>query len=216
MIFMMICCVVLPRCGGCPASISYNSEVRRAEREPGLRHPATRRRAHRQRDSEIRHHRAAIMQQDVLRLDVAVDHPVAVRVVEGVSDLGRDPHRFVDAQLRLAVQFVAQRLTFDERHYRIEEAVRLPRIMEREYVGVLEVGSGLDFLDEALGTEDRGEFGPQDFHRNVPVVPHIAREINGGHATGAQLALDGVAVGQRGRESIAHRGLTHPRAPPTR
>ena len=37
--------------------------VRRAEREARLRHPAAGRRAHRERDAEIRHHRAPVVQQ---------------------------------------------------------------------------------------------------------------------------------------------------------
>src|SRR2546422_2294190 len=36
----------------------------------------------RSRDAEVRHHRLAVLEQDVLRLNVAVDHPVAMRVVE--------------------------------------------------------------------------------------------------------------------------------------
>ena len=51
------------------------------------------------------------MQQDVLGFDVAMDHVVPVRVVQRVRHLGRDLHRFVDAELRLAVQLLAQRLS---------------------------------------------------------------------------------------------------------
>ena len=80
--------------------------VRRAETESGLRHPATGRRAHRERDAEVHDHRPAVMQQDVLGLDVAVDHAVAVRVVERVGDFARDPHRFVDPELRFAIQLL--------------------------------------------------------------------------------------------------------------
>jgi hypothetical protein len=63
------------------------------------------------------------MQQDVLRLDVAMDHTVAVRVIERVGDLGRDAHRLLDAELRLAIELGAQRLALDVGHHVIEEAV---------------------------------------------------------------------------------------------
>jgi hypothetical protein len=42
------------------------------------------------------------MQQNVLRLDVAVDHALSVGVVEGVGGLPRDPERVGDRELPLA------------------------------------------------------------------------------------------------------------------
>ena len=55
---------------------------RRAERHPGLRHPAAAGLVHREGDAEVGHQRRPVLQQDVLRLDVAVHHAVAVGVVE--------------------------------------------------------------------------------------------------------------------------------------
>ena len=48
------------------------------------------------------------MQQDVLRLDVAVDHIVCVRVLQRIPDLARDAQRVVDRQLLLTREPVAQ------------------------------------------------------------------------------------------------------------
>ncbi len=55
-------------------------------------------------DPEIRHHRVAILQEDVRRLDIPVDHAVAVGVVEGVGHLARDPQGIIERQLLLARQ----------------------------------------------------------------------------------------------------------------
>ncbi len=129
--------------------------MRCAERHAGFGHPPARRRAQRQRDPEVRHHRATVMEQDILGLDVPMDHIIPMRVVEGVGDGDRDADRFVDAELRLPVQFVAQRLAVDERHHVIEERVRFARIEEGQDVGVLEIGGGLYFFDEPLGTQER-------------------------------------------------------------
>jgi hypothetical protein len=41
----------------------------------------------------------------------------------------------------------------------------------------------------------------EDLQGNVAVVLQIPDEINGGHSTAAQLALDGVAVGKGGFET---------------
>ena len=91
--------------------------VRGAEGHAGLGHPGAAGLAGRQRDTEVGHQRATVVQQDVLRLDVAVDHPVAVGVVERAGDLGRDPDGIVDRELLLAAQPVAQRFAFHERHH---------------------------------------------------------------------------------------------------
>ena len=43
-----------------------------------------------------RHQRVPVVQQDVLRLDVAVNDSLPVGVVESARDLGRDPYRIGD------------------------------------------------------------------------------------------------------------------------
>jgi hypothetical protein len=49
--------------------------------------------------------------------------------------------------------------------------------------------------------QGRGQLGPQDSQRNLAVVLQILGEIDGSHATCAELALDGVAVGEGGGEA---------------
>ena len=99
-----------------------------AEAQPCLRHPSTGSGGNRQRDPEVGDHRPPVVQEDVLRLDVAMDHAVAVRVVECVSHFARDAHRFVHTELRLAVELRTQRLALDVRHHVKEEAVCRARI----------------------------------------------------------------------------------------
>jgi hypothetical protein len=78
--------------------------LRGAQREPRLRHPLAAGLAHRERDPEVGDHRLAVVQQDVLRLEVAVDHPVPVRVVHRARDGHGKPHRLVDGELALALE----------------------------------------------------------------------------------------------------------------
>ncbi len=47
----------------------------------------------------------------------------------------------------------------------------------------------------------RGQFRPQHLDRDFAMMLDIFSEIDGGHAAGAEFALDGVAVGEGGREA---------------
>ena len=107
-----------------------------------------------ERDAEVGDERLAIVEQDVLGLDVAVDDAVPVRVVERRGDLGGDSHRVGHGQLLLPVEPVRSDLALDERHDVEEEAVDLAGVEQREDVRVLEVGGELDLGQEPLGADD--------------------------------------------------------------
>jgi hypothetical protein len=144
------------------------------------------------------------VQQDVLRLDVAVDHPVTVRIVERVGHLGRDTDGFVNAELGLAVQLPTERLSLDVRHDVVQESVSRAGVEERQNVRVLEARRGLDFRDEALGAQHGGELGLEDLECHLAVVFQILGEIDRGHAALAELTLDAVAIGQSGAETFCN------------
>ena len=55
---------------------------------------------------------------------------------------------------------------------------------------MLEVGGELDLGEEPLGPEHGGELGPHDFERDPAVVAEVVREVDGGHSSGPDLALD--------------------------
>ena len=66
---------------------------------------------------------------------------------------------------------------------------------------MLEVGGGLDLTEEPLGADDRGQFGPQHLEGHLAVVLQVLRQVHRGHAAGAELPLDAVAVGEGGGEA---------------
>ena len=62
---------------------------------------------------------------------------------------------------------------------------------------MLELGGDLDLAGEPLAAERGGELGAEDLHGDLAVVLEVLGEVDGGHAAGAELALDAVAVGER-------------------
>jgi hypothetical protein len=141
------------------------------------------------------------VQQDVLRLDVPVDHPVPVGIVQRVGHLGGDPDRLLDAQLGFPVELAPEGLPLDVRHHVEEETVGAAGIEQRQDVGVLQRCGGLDLHHEPLGPEHRRQLGLEHLERHLPVVLQVLRQVDGGHAALAQLPLDPVAVGQGGGEA---------------
>ena len=167
--------------------------MRRAERHAGLGHPRPARLAGGERDAEVGHQRLAVVDQDVLGLDVAVDHAVPVGVVQRRSDFGGDPDGLRHRELLLAGEPVAERLALDEGHDVEQVAVGLARVEQRQDVRVLEVGRESDLGQEALGPDDGGELRAQDLERHGAAVAKILRQVHRGHAARADLALETVA-----------------------
>ncbi len=153
-------------------------------------------RPHGQRDAEVGDQRLSAAQQDIARLDVTVNHAGVVGDLERARYRNRDPQRLVHRKLGLALDARAEGLALDVRHHVEEEAVRLTRIEERQDVGVLEVGRGLDLGQEALRAYDGREFGLENLDGDLAVVLEVLGQEDRGHAAFAELALNDVTVGQ--------------------
>jgi hypothetical protein len=61
-------------------------------------------------------------------------------------------------------------------------------------------GPKADLGQEPLRPDHRRQLGPEDLERHLPVVADVFRQVDRGHAAGADLAVDPVAVGQGGLE----------------
>jgi hypothetical protein len=152
------------------------------------------------------------VQQDVLRLDVAVDHAVAVGVVERARDLGGDPHRIADRELLLAHEPVAQRLALDERHDVVRRPVDLAESMSPRMCGCCRPAIVSNLAEEPVGADHRRELGRSTLIATRRWCLMSSRQIHGGHSAGAELALDAVAVSEG--SSKTRFGVAHRRASP--
>ena len=78
--------------------------MRRAEAQARLGHAATGGRTHRGRNTEVGHHGASVVQQDVFRLHVAMHDAACVGVMQRIGHISLDAHRFFDTELRVAIE----------------------------------------------------------------------------------------------------------------
>ena len=163
----------------------------------------------RERDPEVRDDRLAALQQDVFRLEIAVNDSVLVRVGERGKHREREAQRLVDRELLLAVESRAKALTVHVRHHVEQQSVSFSRIEERKEVRMLEVCRDADLAQKALDAEHGAELGVEHLQCDRPVVLHVAREIDGGHSAAADLALDRVAVRERDAQRVELIGGGH-------
>jgi hypothetical protein len=174
----------------------------RSDRKAGLGQPRATRGAHRQRDPEVGDYRLPGVNQNVRRLDVAVDDLVAVCVVERTRHRDGDVHGLTHGKLFLAFQLLAQALALHVGHDVVQEGVGLPGVVQRQDVRVLQVGRRLDLGEEALGSHDGGQLGLEHLERDLPLVLHVLGEIDRRHAPLPDLALDDVAGAERRVEAF--------------
>ena len=146
------------------------------------------------------------MQQDVFGLDVAVDHAVAVRVIECTGDATGQPDRLLDGQVLLSLEAVPQRFTCHVRHHIVDQAPGLAGIEQWQDVRVLQPGGHPDLTQEALDAEHGGELGTQHLQGDVAIVLEIACQIYRCHATGTDFTLDSVVLGEGRPETFERVG----------
>ena len=173
----------------------------RPDRQARLRQLLFARGGERPRDPEVRDHGLIVGQQDVRGLDVAVHDAVAMSVVERLGHFAGDPKRLVQAQLLLALQPLAQRLAGDERHDVIKEPAGLARVVQRQDVGVLQLGREPDLPQEPLDPDRARHFWVDHLDRGRAVVFQVVREVHGRHPATSELALDHVMAGEGGLQA---------------
>ena len=141
------------------------------------------------------------LQQDVFRLDIAVNELVLVRMGQRIGHLARDAERVVDGQLRLPPQAVAERFALDIRHHVVEEPVGLARIVERHDVRVPQPCGDPDLAQEPLGPERGCQLAMKHLECDRAVVLQVVDEVDRRHAPSPQLPHQAIARRERLRKA---------------
>ena len=141
-----------------------------------------------------RDERAAVVQKNILGLDVAMHHTALMRVLQCIGNLGRDAQGVGNRELVLALEPAPERFALHVRHHVVQQSVRTTAVKQGKDVRMLQVRGELYLLEKALRPEDRGELRMQQLDRDLAMVLQILREIHRRHPTRTKLALDGVAI----------------------
>ena len=105
--------------------------------------------------------------------------------VQGVGQVRDDPFGVGRRELALALQPLAEALARDVVHHVVEQPGRLSRRMDRDDVGVPELGDHAGLGEEPLGDRGvHGELGMHDLDRHRAVEGGIAREEDDSHPAG--------------------------------
>ncbi len=97
-------------------------------------------------------------QQDVFRLDVAVDNAVLVSIGQRIGHFARDPEGIADWELVLPGEPAPQGLALDVRHAEPEQPAGIAGVVDAQYVWVLEASAEPDLAKEAIGSQCLRQF----------------------------------------------------------
>ena len=192
---------------------------RRAERHSGARQPTTgaslgERLCH----AEVGDDGVFSLEQDVLRLHVAVHDPAFVRVAERVEHLASDTHGLGERKGPFAHELHAQRFPSHERHGVPEQVAAAAGSQHRHDVRVLQVRDHLDLAPESLGARARGPFGVEHLDHDLPLQRSFAGKKHACHAAAAEFPLDDEGTAEQGLQTrgevVRHRRESY--APPPR
>src|SRR5690606_2064054 len=156
------------------------------------------------RDAEVRHLRAPLaVDEDVLRLDVAVDDPLGVRGGERAADLDRVGDGLLDRQPPAAADALLQRLALDVLEDDVGVAVVLAGVDDGDDVRVREAGGGAGLAPEALElVRLRRDVAVEQLDRHPPLQRLVEGPVDGGHATRAHLLLEAEASAEKGADHV--------------
>jgi len=147
-------------------------------------------------DAEVRDLRAVlVVDDDVLRLEVAVDDTAAVREARGPEDLNREVDGALGRERALVVDELLQRSAGDVLHRDVRRVVPLAAVVDRHDVLVLQARRGRRLTAEALDELGvGGEALVQDLQRDLAPELEVLRTVDLRHPARTDVGDDLVAA----------------------
>jgi hypothetical protein len=139
--------------------------------------------------------------EDVFRLDVTVDEPRVVGVLQCLGQVADDVERLGNGKATFLVEQIPQRPLFEVGHD-IEQTVgALPRVDQRKDVGMLQLCRHPNLAGKLTLSHLGHDVRRQGLDGHLPPVLHLPGQVHGPHSTPPQHAVEDVSVGQGRLES---------------
>ncbi len=146
-------------------------------------------------DAEVGDHCPAfVVDQNVARLDVAVDHAAAVRIAERAGDLAQDGLHHRDGQRSQLTDDRVEGATLDVLHHEVEQMLAVTNRVDRNDVGMAERRGGLGLTPETLDPVAEAQHRRHDLDGDLAVERDVMREIHRRHPAATKLAGDVVVA----------------------
>src|SRR5438132_1392921 len=142
----------------------------------------------RPRPAEVHDQNAAgLIAHDVLRLQVTMNDPDAVRGLQRTADLLHDLDRFLGGELSLLMDEGAEILALDVLHGDELHPLGFAQVVNTNYIFVRDLASEEQFLLEAVENSlIAGKIGPDDFQGYWPTQLAVHGFVNRAHSAFAQ------------------------------
>jgi len=156
--------------------------------------------AHRFGDAEVGDEGVPSGEQDVVRLDVPVNHPLAVGIRESVDHLTQDSYGFGDRQLTTLGELGAQRFALDEGHGVPEQVAGGAGRQQWDDMRMLKPGGELNFAAEAILVDAGRHLRRKDLDDDLAAQGDFVGEEDPTHPATPQLLVEQVLGAEGGLE----------------
>ncbi len=131
-------------------------------------------------------HSAALVEQNVFRLDVAMHDPFVMGELQGVANLRHDGQRILRRHFAGSNR-LPQIHAVNEFHDDIKQPVALAEVVDADDIRMIQPGQRAGLAREPFG-EGRiaAHFGRQDFHGHQSIEARLPRFVNRAHASLAE------------------------------
>jgi hypothetical protein len=143
------------------------------------------------RNPEVTHHGRAAGEEDVLRLDVAMNHSLGVRVLQCACNVTKDPQGIVERN-RSSRDPRPKRIPRHEWHRVVREIRGSAGGVHGHDVRVLQAGRDLHLTGEALGGDTGGQVGRQDLDYDPSAQSRLLGYKDARHPATRQLTLEDI------------------------
>src|SRR5713101_1397127 len=156
-------------------------------------------------DAEVRQYRALLVEEDVRWLHIPMDHAFPMRLPERRQQVAPELTRGVDRQAPMLLQMSLEGVPLQVVHHIEVQALTFIDLVDRNDIGVSQIGEDASFADELLDGLDRPQLGPQHLDGHGTREGYVAGQVHRSHAAASELAQQ-LVLGRQSRTQALKEG----------